>query len=88
VADAPLVELRGATVVLGGARVLDGLTLTIPVGQHTAILGPNGAGKSTLVKLLTLQQYPLAGADDAAPIRVFGRDRWDVFELRSQLGIV
>ncbi|HXI28291.1 MAG TPA: ATP-binding cassette domain-containing protein [Vicinamibacterales bacterium] len=86
--DAPLVELRDATVVLGGARVLDALTLTIPVGQHTAILGPNGAGKSTLVKLLTLQQYPLAAAEDAAPIRVFGRDRWDVFELRSQLGIV
>jgi iron complex transport system ATP-binding protein len=88
VATAPLVELRGATVVLGGVRVLDGLTLTIPVGEHTAILGPNGAGKSTLVKLLTLQQYPLAAADAAAPIRVFGRDRWDVFALRSQLGIV
>ena len=86
-AAAPLVELRDATVVLGGARVLDGLTLTIPVGEHTAILGPNGAGKSTLVKLLTLQLYPLA-SDAAAPIRVFGRDRWDVFALRSQLGIV
>ena len=83
----PLVELRDASVVLGDARVLDRLTLTIPLGQHTAILGPNGAGKSTLVKLLTLQQYPLANGDEA-PIRVFGRDRWDVFALRSQLGIV
>jgi iron complex transport system ATP-binding protein len=95
VATAPLVELRDATVVLGGARVLDGLTLTIRVGEHTAILGPNGAGKSTLVKLLTLQQYPLARereplgrAEFVPPIRVFGRDRWDVFALRSQLGIV
>jgi iron complex transport system ATP-binding protein len=87
VTPAPLVELRDATVVLGGARVLDAVTLTIPLGQHTAILGPNGAGKSTLVKLLTLQQYPLANVD-ATPIRVFGRDRWDVFALRSQLGIV
>jgi len=87
VATAPLVELRDATVVLGGARVLDRLTLTIPAGEHTAILGPNGAGKSTLVKLLTLQQYPLVEEDDV-PIRVFGRDRWDVFELRAQLGIV
>src|SRR6478672_11714224 len=83
----PLVELRGATVVLGAVRVLDRLTLRIGLGEHTAILGPNGAGKSTLVKLLTLQQYPLADGD-AAPIRVFGRDRWDVFALRSQLGIV
>ncbi len=84
----PLLELCDATVILGDTRVLDGLTLTIHVGEHTAILGPNGAGKSTLMKLLTLQLYPLAGASGAAPIRVFGRDRWDVFALRSQLGIV
>jgi iron complex transport system ATP-binding protein len=74
--------------VLGGTRVLDRLTLSIRVGEHTAILGPNGAGKSTFIKLLTLQQYPLAEEGRASPIRVFGQDRWDVFELRSKLGIV
>ncbi len=84
----PFLELTDATVILGGTRILDGLTLTIRVGEHTAILGPNGAGKTTFMKLLTLQQYPLAGAVDSSPIRVFGQDRWDVFELRSQLGIV
>ena len=84
----PVLELRDATVVLGGSRVLDSLTLTIRAGEHTAILGPNGAGKSTLIKLLTLQQYPLATPDGAVPIRIFGQDRWNVFELRSQLGIV
>ena len=49
----PFLELVDATVVLGGARVLDALTITIPLRQHTAILGPNGAGKSTFMKLLT-----------------------------------
>jgi iron complex transport system ATP-binding protein len=83
--------LRDATVLLGRTRALDGVTLTIPVGEHTAILGPNGAGKSTLMKLLTLQLYPRAADDaggEAVPIRLFGRDRWDVFELRARLGIV
>ncbi len=74
--------------MLGETRVLDGLTLSIPAGEHTAILGPNGAGKSTLVKLLTLELYPLATSAETSPIRVFGQDRWDVFELRSKLGIV
>jgi iron complex transport system ATP-binding protein len=83
-----LLDLHNASVVLGGTRVLDGLTLSIPVGQHTAILGPNGAGKSTFIKLLTLQQYPVPSDDDVPPIRVFGRERWDVFTLRSRLGIV
>ena len=84
----PLLELASAVVVLGGTRVLDGLSLTIRRGEHTAILGPNGAGKSTLIKLLTLEVYPLADVGAASPIRVFGQDRWDVFALRSQLGIV
>jgi iron complex transport system ATP-binding protein len=52
------------------------------------MLGPNGAGKSTLMRLLTLQQYPLATENREASIRLFGRDRWNVFELRSQMGIV
>ena len=86
----PFLELTNATVVLGGARVLDGLTLTLPAGRHAAILGPNGAGKSTLMKLLTLQLYPAAAdrEDTPAPVRVFGQERWDVFALRSRLGIV
>jgi iron complex transport system ATP-binding protein len=83
-----LLELCNATVVLGGSRVLDSLTLAIRSSEHTAILGPNGAGKSTLMRLLTLQLYPLASPNGTPPIRVFGRDRWDVFELRSRLGIV
>jgi iron complex transport system ATP-binding protein len=68
--------------------VLDDLTLTIRAGEHTAILGPNGAGKSTLMKLLALEQYPLSREHGGSPVRVFGRERWDVFQLRSQLGIV
>ena len=83
-----LLELRDATVVLGGTRILDRLTLRIAAGEHTAILGPNGAGKSTFIKLLTLQQYPLPAANGTPPIRVMGRERWDVFALRSQMGIV
>jgi len=87
-AEQPLLELHGATVVLGGTRILDRLTLTIAAGEHTAILGPNGAGKSTLIRLLTLQQYPLPAVNGTPPIRVMGRDLWDVFALRSQMGIV
>ena len=86
--NAPLLEISDASVVLGGNRILDGLTLTISAGEHTAILGPNGAGKSTLMKLLTLQLYPFASANGTPPVRVFGQDRWNVFDLRAQLGIV
>jgi iron complex transport system ATP-binding protein len=86
----PLVELHQASVVIDGARILDSLTLTIAPGEHTAILGPNGAGKSTLMKLLALEIYPLtlSSSKGEPPIRLFGRERWDVSELRTQMGIV
>jgi len=76
-----------ASVVQGDRLVLDKLSLRIAEGQHTAILGPNGSGKSTLVKLLARQLYPLAKRDGSS-VRIFGRDRWNVAELRSRLGIV
>ena len=84
----PVVELVGATLVKEDRHVLAGLTLTIREGEHTAIVGPNGAGKSALVNLLTFQDRALAAADGVPPVRVFGRDNWNVFELRPQLGFV
>ena len=86
--DTPVLELNDATVVKGDRRVLDGLTLTIHAGQHTAILGPNGAGKSVLVNLLTHQDRPLASDAGPPPVRVFGCDVWNVFDLRLRFGIV
>lgn len=84
----PVLQLANATVIRDERPVLDGLTLTIGAGEHTAILGPNGAGKSALVRLLTHEDRPLAVDGGVPPVRVFGSDNWDVFELRSQLGIV
>jgi iron complex transport system ATP-binding protein len=86
--QAPVLELHDAAVVKGGVRVLDGLTLTIRRGQHTAILGPNGAGKTALINLLTRDDWALARQGDPPPVRIFGSDTWDLFDLRSRLGIV
>jgi iron complex transport system ATP-binding protein len=84
----PLLELRNATLFRGGARVLDRLTLTVRRGEHTAILGPNGAGKSSLIRLLTLEDRPRVSENGAPALRLFGRESWDLTELRTRLGIV
>lgn len=84
----PVLELVNATVVKADRPVLNGLTLTINAGEHSAIVGPNGAGKSVLVRLLTHEDRAIVPADRRSPVRVFGDDMWNVFELRSQLGIV
>jgi iron complex transport system ATP-binding protein len=84
----PLLELCDASVVRRGTIILDSVSLTIGLGEHTVILGPNGSGKSTLIKLLTGELYPLAGRNGHAPVRVLGRDRWNLAELRTRLGVV
>jgi iron complex transport system ATP-binding protein len=83
-----VLELSDAVVVKNGTRVIDGLTLAIRAGEHTAILGPNGSGKTTLVNVLLHEDRALARADGPPPVRVLGSARWDVFDLRSRLGIV
>lgn len=70
----------------GEAAILQDFNLRIDVGEHVAILGPNGCGKSTLIRTLTRDLYPMWKPETV--VRIFGKDKWDVFELRRLLGIV
>src|ERR1017187_3904883 len=82
----PLIAFQHVSVMLGITRVLDDITLTIGAGEHVAILGPNGCGKSTLIKTITRECYPLIEPESS--LTILGRDTWNVFELRSLLGVV
>jgi polar amino acid transport system permease protein len=46
------VSIHGVSKTFGSLRVLDDVTLEIPVGSVTVILGPSGAGKSTLLRTI------------------------------------
>jgi iron complex transport system ATP-binding protein len=81
-----LLDFQHITVCRGEKSALDDVTLRIEMGEHVAILGPNGCGKSTLIKTITRECYPLFR--EGSSIRIFGKDRWNVFDLRSLLGIV
>jgi iron complex transport system ATP-binding protein len=70
----------------GQKVALDDFSLRIEADEHVAILGPNGCGKSTLIKTITRECYPVAR--DESSMSIMGKDSWDVFSLRSQLGIV
>jgi iron complex transport system ATP-binding protein len=85
-ASAPLLEMKNVSVVRGENLALDRLSLRIGVGEHVCILGPNGCGKSTLIRTITRESYPLV-SDDAS-MTILGQSLWNVFALRSLLGIV
>lgn len=55
------IELRNLTKIFpGGAKALDGITLTIGLGMF-GLLGPNGAGKTTLMRILCTLLEPTSG---------------------------
>jgi iron complex transport system ATP-binding protein len=81
-----LLEFANVSVARGLKTVLHDINLKIAPGEHVAILGPNGSGKSTLIKTIMRECYPLLR--EGSWLRILGRDRWDVFQLRSLLGIV
>ncbi len=81
-----VIDIHNVTAYCGRTCALTGLSLKVAKGCNTAILGPNGSGKSTLMKLLSSALYPVFDRD--SHVKIFDRDRWNVMELRTRLGIV
>lgn len=82
----PIIELEHVHVARGENVVLHDLSLTVRAGEHLAILGPNGCGKSTLLKTMTCEIYPIFRPEMRA--RIFGRERWDLTQLKRKMGVV
>jgi iron complex transport system ATP-binding protein len=78
--------LEHVNVARGDNVVLHDISLSIRKGEHLAILGPNGCGKSTLIKTITCECYPIPHPETR--VSIFGRERWDLTELKKKLGVV
>ena len=85
-ADAPLIDIRNATIFRGDTRVFENFSISIGQHEQAAILGPNGSGKTTLLKVINREIYPVHREDSW--VRILGRETWNVWELRSHIGIV
>jgi iron complex transport system ATP-binding protein len=85
-AASEFLELRQVNVARGQRIVLHNVNLSIRTGEHVAILGPNGCGKSTLILSMTCQIYPIV--EPGMRVHIFGRERWDLTDLRKHFGVV
>jgi iron complex transport system ATP-binding protein len=83
---ADFLDLRQVSVARGDRVVLHNINLKIRAGEHVAILGPNGCGKSTFILTSTCQLYPMVRP--GMRVRIFGRERWDLTQLRQHFGVV
>jgi zinc transport system ATP-binding protein len=57
----PLVEAEGVDVILGGLRIVSGVSVAVAAGEVVTLIGPNGAGKTTLVRVLLGLLAPSVG---------------------------
>jgi ABC-type branched-subunit amino acid transport system ATPase component/ABC-type branched-subunit amino acid transport system permease subunit len=73
--DRPRARLHASalTMVFGGVRAVDGLTLAAAPGAVTSLIGPNGAGKSTALNMLSGFYRPTAGAVALGDVPLDGR---------------
>ncbi len=82
--SAPALSAEGLTRCFGSLVAVDGVSLTLSVGELHAVIGPNGAGKSTLVNVLAGELAPSAGR-----LSIGGRDvtGWPAWRLaRAGIG--
>ena len=81
----PAIEARGLSKRYGPLAAIDGIDLTVPVGQWVVVLGHNGAGKSTLLRMLATLLHPTGGN-----LRLFGAEagRSDAAPLRRRIGFL
>lgn len=59
--DAPLLEVRNATVFIDRKEVLHNITWQLRRGEHWRIVGANGSGKSTFLRMLAGDEFVADG---------------------------
>lgn len=79
-----VISVRDLVKDFGHVRALNGLSLTVHVGDVHGFLGPNGAGKSTTIRVLLGMLHKNAGE-----VKILDGDPWrDAVALHKRLAYV
>jgi len=78
-----VLDVNNVSVEIGGARLIENITLQVERGSTVAIIGPNGAGKTTLLRA-ALGLVPLVSGS----ITLLGVPIAQIGELRRKVGYV
>ncbi|KIH81149.1 L-cystine ABC transporter ATP-binding protein TcyN [Pseudomonas batumici] len=78
-----MIVVEKLTKQFKGQTVLNGIDLTVEVGEVIAIIGPSGSGKTTFLRCLNFLEEPSSGRIKVGDIEIDGSR-----PLNQQLGLV
>lgn len=78
--DRPVLAVEQLVLQIGGARIIDDVSLAVADGEMLGVIGPNGAGKTTLFNLISGVLPPTSGrvlvrGDDVTSLSIQRRAR-------------
>lgn len=83
-----MIQLTNLHKTFGSQKVLNGLNLTIPDGQITAIIGPSGEGKSVLLRHIIGLMQPDSGQITVDGENIIGIRRSEMNRIREKFGML
>ena len=83
-----MIKLTNVYKSFGSQTVLNGLDLTIPSGEITAIIGPSGEGKSVLIKHMIGLLQPDKGHIEVDGEPIVGVRRFELNRIREKFGML
>ncbi|MGM0425048.1 MAG: amino acid ABC transporter ATP-binding protein [Thermodesulfobacteriota bacterium] len=86
--QAPLLEVRGLSKLLGGEQILQDVSLALHKGDLKVLIGPSGGGKSTLLQCINLLLFPDQGAIFLNGQEVAFRRKKELLHFRQQVGMI
>ena len=83
-----MIQLTNLHKAFGSQNVLNGLNLTVPDGQITAIIGPSGEGKSVLLRHIIGLMQPDSGQISVDGESIIGIRRSEMNRIREKFGML
>ena len=83
-----MIKLTNVYKSFGSQTVLNGLDLSIPAGQITAIIGPSGEGKSVLIKHMIGLLHPDSGEIEVDGESIVGSRGANLNRIREKFGML